>query len=133
MARGKRLSDESRAAVIAGLTAGKTSAEVSAETGVPIGTVSRMRSQLPQELMKVEETRQVRIGDMIAQHLATQLETLDAYARETSRPGFISAQSGGDIAALHGAVSNHAWRLIDLASRLAGAGVPVGEAAGNPG
>ena len=127
MARGKRLPDESRAAVIAGLTAGKTIHEVAAETGVAVGTVGRMRGELPVELKKVEEGRQVRIGDMIAQHLATQLESLDAYARHTSRPEYVLAQSGGDIAALHGAVSSHAWRLLDLASRLAGAGVPVGE------
>lgn len=127
MARGKRMADETRAAVIAGLTAGKTIHEVAAETGVPAGTVSQIRTTIPTEIKKVQEERQVRIGDLIAQHLATQLESLDAYARHTSRPEYVLAQTGGDIAALHGAISGHAWRLIDLASRLAGAGVPVGE------
>ena len=119
--RGKPTPPEKKAAALAGLMAGKTISEVAKETGLSVGIIHRMKSEIPQEMEKVGKEKSATFGEMIGQNFAHHIEALNAYVTHTSTPEYIRGQTASDMAALHGAVAGYAVRLLDIAARVGAA------------
>lgn len=96
------------------LAAGKTTRQVALETGIPEGTIrSWQQRQHQRAAAKSLGTSSVeRLTKAIEEYLHEILEALAAQARFTRTSEWLQKQSAADLAALHIALSERAFRLL---------------------
>lgn len=115
MAKGKRISDQKRAAVMAALLAGQGVSEVAKAHEVSKATVSRLRKGISaQKLEQVETKKRADFESLIIDYVATNLRTLKAQSEEAARPSFIRQQNASDLAVLHGVLTDKTIRILSV-------------------
>lgn len=124
MARGKPISDEKRAAVIAALLAGQGVCEVADVYGMPKQTVSRINTSLDKYGLKKED----RLPDLVAQMLEALLDSIIRVAEVTKNEGWLTNQSAENLAVFQGVQADKCFRVLEAAerARLADAGTETG-------
>jgi len=113
MARGKRISDEVRAQVIAALLQGQGVTKVAEDLGVPQPTVSRIKKAIPRpSLDKVESKKRESLENLLINYVCEGLETLTAQLQEVRRPEYVQKQDAASLATLHGVISDKLTRIL---------------------
>ena len=139
MARGQSLSDETKAQVLAALAAGGGVGEVSRQTGVPKGTVSRLKNELAPQVLaqsiseqsavvapQLEQSR-ASVGTvgtvgtpplytLVAELLNENLMTLATHARMARAPEWFTKQDAHGIAAYDGGLADKTIRILEAAA-----------------
>lgn len=113
MARGKRINDETRAAIMAALMSGQGVEKVASEYGVATGTVSNLKKLALPFLQENEATlKQKRdISGSVLDVLQSQLNALQSIAIEISRPEYLQKQDASEVAVLYGVIADKAFRI----------------------
>lgn len=121
MPRGKRHSEEKRAAVIAALLAGQGVTEVARNNGLDPAVVSRWRARIPAtELQRVVTKRADGLSNLIADALT---ETFKAVAfslrfvQTAEGQAWIKQHSPSDLAVFLGVAVDKAIRFLEAQSR----------------
>lgn len=110
MARGKRTSDEVRAAIMAALLAGQGVSEISENFDMPQQTVSDLKRVLENEFGSFGAKKE--ISEQILELLGTQLNALKSIAGNVGRPEYVEKQPASEIAVLYGVISDKAFRIV---------------------
>lgn len=106
MAKGRRISDDVRAAIMAALLAGQGVTETAKQFNVGDATVSRLKAKLEELEIKKE------IPELVMEVLREQLSAIKNIAREASRPDYVKEQPASEIAVLIGVISDKAFRIL---------------------
>jgi transposase-like protein len=106
----KQHSPETRAAVLAALAAGESVNRVSQQFGVSRRTISGWRDQA--QLPTVAQQKKVEIGQKVYELLEDYIETLRVQVRVTRDEAWIKKQTAGELAILHGVLSDKSVRLL---------------------
>lgn len=112
MAKGKRISDEVRAAVMAALMTGQGVSEVAAEYKISRRTVGRMRASLADELPAVAQQKKDDLSELILELVRTNIETLTAQSLAFRDPAFIGKNSAAELGTLYGIVADKTIRIL---------------------
>lgn len=113
--RGKKHSDDVRAAVMAALLAGQGVSEVAATYKIPVQTVSEWGKQI--DFGQVRTKKENDFGDLLACYLETTLTTLREQVRLFGNREWLAKQSAADLAILHGVLADKAFRIFEAAER----------------
>lgn len=112
-----------KAAVLAALLEGQGTAKVAADFKLPAGTVKAWRSRMQQgasPLRDVATEKKDAIGALLIEYLHTNLETLRQQSLFFRDVAWLKGQSAGELAVLHGVMTDKAIRLLEA---LGGKGV----------
>lgn len=119
--------EDVKAAVLAALLAGQSVSEVSREYNIPEGTIKSWRtrknvSQMQRDAFEdaSDATLKKDIGELLLGYLQTNLETLRAQARVFGDEEWLKQQSAGELAVLHGVMTDKAVRLLEAMSKANG-------------
>lgn len=114
MARGKAISDEVRAQVIAELLAGAGVSEVSRKLKLAHATVSRIKSTItPKKLDEVGRETADKMDVMICSYLEKNLAAMGAICDVASDASYLRRHSPSQLAGLHEELSSKAFQLIE--------------------
>lgn len=119
----RKTSDAKRAQVIAALLAGQGAADVARTYKLSQATVSRIKRGIREQLKEVDQEKRDLFGEMIADYLKANFETLTAQAKFCSDEKWLRQQSAENLAVLHGVMTDKAIRILEAAERVQGAGV----------
>jgi len=112
--RGKKHSDETRAAALAALLEGQGVSEVAKKYKLPHSTVSRLKKQLPQnELDEVGRKKRENISDLISTHLEESLKATARIARQTNDDEWLSKQPASELATFFGVITDKTVRILE--------------------
>lgn len=113
MARGHPYSTELRTAALAELAIGSSLTATAKQFGVGRATLQmwRQTAQLPPPTLSQRQTRE-RIGEQLFDYLSESIATLGFQLRFFRNEAWLEKQSAGDLAALHGTISDKAVRLL---------------------
>jgi len=104
-------SPEFKAKVLAAIAAGTSVLQASREFGVAPGTIRMWRSAAGiTPVVNAEKKRD--LGVQIGDYLSTGLETLTAQLRVFGDPNWIKEQPAGELAILHGVISDKLVRVL---------------------
>jgi transposase-like protein len=122
----REYSDELKAAVMAALLSGQSIASIAADYRIPEGTIKSWASrQANGEIVAtVATSKRERIGELLLEYLALNLEALKAQARVFADAEWIKGQAASEVAVLHGVVADKGIRLLEA---LAAAGDETAE------
>jgi len=93
-------SDTVKAAVITDLLLGVATMQIAEKHGVAKKTVQRWKENVPECASKKD------LGELVAEHMHLELETLGAIARHAADQKWLRAQRAGDVATLYGVMSD---------------------------
>jgi transposase-like protein len=117
MARGRRHSDEIRAAVLAALLAGQGVNETARKYKLDTGLVSRWKKTLaPAALQRIQQKSPDEFDELFTSLLRANLETLRFLAdwiRSTEGVAWLKDQSGAEFATLYGVTFDKTVRLCE--------------------
>lgn len=117
--RGRRHSDETRAAVIAALLAGQGVNQVADKFGLDSGMVSRWKQSVPAEIWDgIKEQKKERLVDLVEAHLMASLKASTKVAEQAHNDKWRDQQSAENLAVFYGVLSDKAFRLIEIAGRV---------------
>ncbi len=110
---------------MAALLAGQGTAQIAAEYHVPEGTVRGWRSAVKNggalTTASVVTGKREQIGDLLIEYLHANLTTLREQQRVFADPVWLMKQEAGELAVLHGVMTDKAIRLLEA---LGGPGNP---------
>lgn len=106
--------DETKAAVLAALMAGQSISEVAREYNIPKGTVSAWKKRTT---VAENATQKKEIGDLLVEYLRTNLNTLRTQAEVFADKTWLKKQAAGELAVLHGVLTDKAVRLLEALSK----------------
>lgn len=109
-------SPEIKAAVMAALLAGQGVAEIAAEYRLPEGTVKSWRSRLKRQdapVADVAPEKREEVGDLLLRYLRATLLTLEQQTVAFRDPEWLRKQPAGEVAVLHGVLTDKAIRLLE--------------------
>ncbi len=110
---------ETRAAVIAALLTGQGVESVAAEYKVPKETVKSWRARMRKGALKgaevapPEPSKRIEIGALLVDYLHANLTTLKQQQVVFSDPVWLAKQEAGELAVLHGVMTDKAIRLLE--------------------
>lgn len=107
-------SDEMKAAVLAALMAGQSVSEVAREYHLPKGTVSAWKKRMT---VAENATQKKEIGELLVEYLKRNLITLKVQAEVFADKAWLKKQPAGELAVLHGVLTDKAVRLLDALSK----------------
>lgn len=117
MARGKAISDEVRAKVIAEVLAGGGVTEVSEKLKLPKQTVSDIKNMIAPEILgQVRTEKAERMENLIVGYLGANFKALTAICEVSSDATYLKRQPASEIAALHDGLATRAFRLLEAES-----------------
>ena len=99
---------EVRAAAMAALLAGQGVGDVAAEYRLPTSTVSRWKAEARREAGRSDD-----VGELLLDYLRENLSTLTAQAVVFRDPVWLKGQAAGELAVLHGVMTDKAVRLLE--------------------
>lgn len=117
MPRGKRHSDETKAAVMAALLAGQGVSEVAAAYHLPHATVSRWAATIRPQLDEVGRKKGVDFDHLIGTYLEEILVTLTIQVQHFRQLPWLEKQPASELAVLHGVLADKGFRLLEAADR----------------
>jgi transposase-like protein len=116
--RGNPHDPDTRASVLAALISGSTIAEVSRAMKIPDSTIEYWRDQAgigpkpPRNPEWIRDEKKADLGELVGDYLNDILVTLRAQAIHTRDKDWLQIQSAGELAILHGVLSDKAVRLL---------------------
>lgn len=114
MAKGQKISDEIRSAVMAELLAGHAVTKVAERFNIPHSTVSRLKTEIPQEkLDEVGRKKGDRIAELITQNLELSFTAMNNIANQTNNDEWLSKQNADDLATLFGVTADKVFRVLE--------------------
>jgi transposase-like protein len=117
MARGKRYSDEIRAAIVAALLAGQGVSDVARKFKIDKSIVCRLRKKIPKDLLQRLATKQTdALDDLFSELLTAQLKTLrfvQDFVRTERGLAWLEKQSAAELATFTGITEDKAFRLCE--------------------
>jgi len=121
MARGRQISDEIRAQVIAELLTGAGVNETARKYQLGAKTVSRIKNEIaPEQLTQLDTEKRNRIDDLLLDSVATHLAALDRIANYVSQPEYIAHKEPQHIAALYREIKDTPLSILEAASAAEG-------------
>lgn len=117
---------EFKAKVLASIVSGTSVIAAAREFGVPRSTVRTWCQAAGLSPMVASEKRRD-IGVQIADYLSTGLDTLTAQLRVFGDPDWIKEQPAGELAILHGVISDKLVRVLAGLERVDDSGEPEPE------
>jgi len=118
--RGKPLSDETRAAVVAALLTGQAVNVIAREHGLNASTVSTIKKSLPQKQFELVRTEsRSRLDDLLIDALATNLSAQAFLLDAVCDRNYVSKQSAEHISTLYGTIADKALRIIEITNAAA--------------
>lgn len=111
----REYSEETKAAVMAALLAGQSVSKVADEYNIPPGTVRSWKSrQANGETVAVVATeKREEVGELLLAYLYANLRALKAQTAVFSDPAWLAKQDAGEVAVLHGVMTDKAVRLLE--------------------
>jgi transposase-like protein len=110
----KRISEETKAVVIAALLEGQSVSKVSEDYKVPMSSVSRIRKLVPQnKLEEVAEKKGDRLADLISGYLETSFEAISNILNQTKNADWLKEQSAAELATFFGVTSDKVFRVLE--------------------
>jgi transposase-like protein len=101
---------ETRAAVLAAIASGQSINSISQQFGISRRTITGWRDQA--QLPTVAQQKKQEIGQKVYELLEDYIETLRVQVRVTRDEAWIKRQSAGELAILHGVLSDKSVRLL---------------------
>ena len=114
--RGKAHDDKLKTEVAAALLAGLGVGEAARKYNLPRSTVSRIKSELPEELDRVGTEARTELDELLVEALGANLRAQKGILQVVSEPEYVRKQTASGIAELYEAVANQAVRLLEAAS-----------------
>jgi len=104
---------------MAALLAGQGIQEVAKQYKIPEGTIKawRARAKDASQVAAVAAGKKEEIGELLLEYLRTNLRTLKAQTIVFSDPLWLAKQDAGEVAVLHGVMTDKAIRLLEALSR----------------
>ena len=125
---GKKISDLLVAEITIALIQGQMQSDVARAKGVDKATVSRIWKRIPEDLKsRVEQARQDRFGDLLADLLDAQLLTAKEIMLACRNHEWLKKHSPAEIAALFGQTTDKAFLLLQAAAESRGSDVGSGD------
>ena len=117
--RPKHYDPATKAAVMAALLAGQGIQEVAKQYKIPEGTIKAWKSRQKDasQVAAVAAGKKEEIGELLLEYLRTNLRTLKAQTVVFSDPLWLAKQDAGEVAVLHGVMTDKAIRLLEALSR----------------
>jgi transposase-like protein len=116
--RGVPYDQETRAAVLAALLSGATVADVSRRLQIPDSTIQYWRDRAgigpkaPDDAEWIGDEKKADLGELVGEYLNEILVSLRAQAIHTRDKEWLGVQSAGELAILHGVLTDKAIRLL---------------------
>jgi transposase-like protein len=113
--RGRRHSDETRAAVMASLLAGQGITETARQYNIDASLIYRWRQQIPRDKVQQLQRQQHEhdFDKLLADYLAETLLTLRVQAEFFRNKEWLAKQDAHELAVLHGVATDKAIRLLE--------------------
>ena len=111
MARGKRISDEIRANIIASLLQGQGVNDVAEEYQIPKQTVSNIKKAIKVDLGQAG-TKKKDISELVYEYLDEGFKTAIAGLQEVRKPEYIQKQDIASYATHFGILSDKLFRIL---------------------
>ena len=111
MARGKRISDEIRANIIASLLQGQGVNDVAEEYQIPKQTVSNIKKAIKTDLGQIG-TKKKDISELVYEYLDEGFKTAIAGLQEVRKPEYIQKQDIASYATHFGILSDKLFRIL---------------------
>ena len=108
----RHYSDQERAEAMARLLAGGSLGAVARETGIARSTLSAWRKETRTLVPAAGSSERTQLGEHVFDLIAETLKSLTAQARFFRDAEWLSRQSAGDMAILHGVLSDKVIRLL---------------------
>ena len=104
---------------MAALLAGQGIQEVAKQYKIPEGTIKAWKSRQKDasQVAAVAAGKKEEIGELLLEYLRTNLRTLKAQTIVFSDPLWLAKQDAGEVAVLHGVMTDKAIRLLEALSR----------------
>ena len=112
MPRGKRISDEIRANIIASLLQGQGVNEVADEYEIPKQTVSNIKKAIKVDLGQVGTKKNKDISELVYEYLDEGFKTAIAGLQEVRKPEYIQKQDIASYATHFGILSDKLFRIL---------------------
>ncbi len=114
----EQYSEQIKAQALAALIAGQSFSEVARAFSIPIGTLKSWKQRNADVLdvsvdASTASTKRERIGALLLDYLVTTLETLKAQQRVFGDETWLTQQSAGELAVLHGVSVDKVVRLLE--------------------
>lgn len=107
----RKYSDETKTAVMTALLAGQSVSSIAKEYKIPKGTVSYWKTNGIGTELPTQKSE--RIGSMIIDLLAQELDTLKTMAGKFSDEKWLDKQPASDLAVLYGVMQDKAFRKLE--------------------
>lgn len=108
----KKYTSETKAAVLSALYEGQSINKVAKEYKIPKGTVSSWWSRKG-TAKSATQKKSEEIGEYLLEYLQTNLKTLKVQAEHFQDKKWLSNQDAGELAVLHGVLTDKAVRLLE--------------------
>jgi transposase-like protein len=107
-----------KAAVMAALLEGQGSTKVAADFKLPEGTVKAWRARMKEhdgsaKVASVAPEKREEIGELLVTYLHANLKTLTEQQKVFADPEWLKKQDAGEVAVLHGVMTDKAIRLLE--------------------
>jgi regulator of protease activity HflC (stomatin/prohibitin superfamily) len=112
--QGKRISDATRAAVMAALLEGQAITKVAADYKIDKASVSRLRKAIPKEhLQQVATKKDIDIASKIVEHLDASFQALKNILAVTNDTTWLNKQNASDLATFSGVTADKVFRVLE--------------------
>lgn len=118
--KGRAHTDATKAAALAALLEGQSVNQVARAYKLPVGTVKKWSAA--RKIEPVEHQKE--IGELLLEYLRENLITLRAQAVLFRDPNWMAKQDAGEVAVLHGVLTDKAVRLFEALGNAAGSTAP---------
>lgn len=112
--KGRRIPDDTRAAVIAALLEGQAVTKVADDYKIDKATVSRLKKTIPAEqLQQVAIKKEIDIAGKIAAHLDASFQALTNILAVTNDSTWLNKQNASDLATFSGVTADKVFRVLE--------------------
>jgi transposase-like protein len=110
----RKISSETKAAIMAALLEGQATSKVAADYRLPEGTVKSIRSRMKGTPMaSVATQKREEIGDLLVDYVHANLGTLRKQNEVFSDRKWLEKQDADELAVLHGVITDKTIRLLE--------------------
>ena len=110
-------SNDTKAAVMAALLTGQSVSSVAKEYQIPRGTVATWKRYTKGGVFENDQPQKEMIGELLLEYLAANLRALRLQSEIFSDSNWLKGQEAGELAVLHGVMTDKAIRLMEAFGR----------------
>lgn len=113
----RRYSNDTKAAVMAALLTGQSINAVAKEYQIPRSTVATWKKYVKNGVYEKPRPQKEMIGELLLEYLAANLRALRLQSEIFSDGNWLKEQDAGELAVLHGVMTDKAIRLMEAFGR----------------